>query len=222
MADFKLDALLEIDDSEIEDVNDELEASVEAEDGAAQQDGGGLFTPMNIIIGLLTAVLGQLKAVQGIMSGVFRIINLALLPVIAAISGLLQPVADFVLNTIGEGLDFGIARTFQQAASKFVSDLTTTINSFISDMRSAISEIPGVDITSNEQTVSESQTATGISTVTDAGSTTGFTQSGGQAGQFAAEQILEFAQNQIPDMQDEDKKDNFASFVSEALDELPT
>jgi len=100
MPDFSLDAMLEIDDSEVEDVNDELEASVSAEDDGGltpgQQDeqegmiAGGVSKGL-MAAGVIAGVLSQLKSITGIINAVFGAISRALIPAVEVIAEIIRP-----------------------------------------------------------------------------------------------------------------------------------
>jgi len=110
MADFELDAMLEIDDSQVEDVNNELEAGVAdgaAEPTPAQRDQQESIVAGGVSKGLLAAgvfggILSQLKSVGGLIQGVLGAISRALLPTVEVIADLLRPVVSFVNDFISD------------------------------------------------------------------------------------------------------------------------
>lgn len=116
MADFDLDAMLSIDDSEIEDVNDDLQASVDGEgDGGLtagerdQQEGIIAGGASKAIAGatVLAGILSQVKSVQGVIGSVFSVISRALLPAVEVISDILRPINEAINRFIEQPVETG-------------------------------------------------------------------------------------------------------------------
>ena len=108
--DFTLDAMLEIDDSQVEDVNNELEASVTGGDGdisPAQRDqqesvvAGGVSKGL-LAAGVIAGILSQLKAITGIINAVLGAISRALIPVIEQVAEFVRPIVDLA-NRAAQG-----------------------------------------------------------------------------------------------------------------------
>lgn len=104
MADFELDAMLDIDDQEVEEVNNQLEADVTSDGGdltPAQQDqqegivAGGVSKGL-LATGIFGGLLSQLKSITSIVNAVFGILSRSLVPTIEIIADLIRPVVDFV------------------------------------------------------------------------------------------------------------------------------
>lgn len=100
--DFTLDAMLEIDDSQIDDVNNELEANVTGGGGEmspAQQDqqegvvAGGVSKGL-LAAGVIAGILSQLKTISGIVNAVLGAISRALVPIIEQVAEFVRPIVD--------------------------------------------------------------------------------------------------------------------------------
>jgi len=107
MPDFELDAMLEIDDSQVEEVNNELEADVNNQGGGNDDDlspaerdqressiAGGFRTALKAT-GLL-ALLSGLKPITALLGAILGAISRFLVPVIEDIADFLRPVINFV------------------------------------------------------------------------------------------------------------------------------
>jgi len=123
-SDFELDAMLEVDDSQLEDVNNELQVGGDGgEMTASQRDSqesvvaGGVSKGV-AAAGIFGALLSQLKSVSGIISAVLGFISRALIPTVEVIADLIRP-------------------------------LVEGINSFISDPTGAINNAVGFDAVNN-------------------------------------------------------------------------
>jgi len=111
--DFTLDAMLEIDDSQVDDVNNELEASVtgggDGDISPAQQDqqesivAGGVSKGL-LAAGVLGGLLSQLKSITGVINAVFGIISRALVPAVEILADLFRPVVGFVNDFLADPL----------------------------------------------------------------------------------------------------------------------
>ena len=107
-SDFELDAMLEIDDSQVEEVNNELEADVNATGGdvtPAERDqqeqivAGGVSKGL-LGIGVFTAILSQLKTVTAIIDAVLGAISRALIPVVEQVAEFIRP----IISTVNEAV----------------------------------------------------------------------------------------------------------------------
>lgn len=99
-SDFQLDAMLEIDDSQIDDVNNELEATMSGGDSSpAQRDqqesvvAGGVSKGL-LAAGVITGILSQLKSITGIVNAVLGAISRALIPIIEKVAEFVRPIVD--------------------------------------------------------------------------------------------------------------------------------
>lgn len=108
-SDFELEAMLEIDDSQVDQVNDQLQVTGQ-NDGEVtpsqrnQQEGivaGGVSKGI-AAAGVFAAILGQLKSVSGFVSAVFGTISRALVPTIELLAEFLRPIAGFVNDFIAD------------------------------------------------------------------------------------------------------------------------
>lgn len=101
--------------------------------GAGQVGGiaalGSLISPITAVVGILTAILSQLRSVQQFTGGIFRIVQRKLAPIIAsfiqllrpAISNVTQALANFnIRDALSSGFD-NVARTFQNVAEDVLS-----------------------------------------------------------------------------------------------------
>jgi len=143
--DFTLDAMLEIDDSQVDDVNNELEASVTGGDGdisPAQQDqqesvvAGGVSKGL-LAAGVITGILSQLKSITGIISAVLGAISRALIPIIEQVAEFVRPIVDLANRAqqgqedavnIVEGVGSALAPTLASGGSLFPGFGTRTVN----------------------------------------------------------------------------------------------
>lgn len=215
--DFVLDAVLEVDDQQIDDVNNELEANVEAEDGG-QEEGGGLFTATNIVLGILTAILSQLQGATSILDGLFKTLNLILTPIWQGIASAVRPLADLFMQVAQAVQKFGIANTLSEFGNQLLNDLTSFINSAINSLKTALNQIPGVNMDTGDQAVSRQQTSTGVQTAGTVASGAA-SPAGALNPQFLAEGF-EQATTLTADLQDEESKETWASIAADMVDEV--
>lgn len=107
--DFTLDAMLEIDDSQVDDVNNELEANVTGGDGGemspVQRDqqesvvAGGFSTALKAT-GIL-AVLSQLTPITGALSAILGVIGRSLVPIIEKVADFIRPLVNLANQAFG-------------------------------------------------------------------------------------------------------------------------
>lgn len=96
-SDFQLDAMLEIDDSQVDDVNNELEATMSGGDSSpAQRDqqesvvAGGVSKGL-LAAGVIAGILSQLKSITGIVNAVLGAISRSLVPIIEEVADIIRP-----------------------------------------------------------------------------------------------------------------------------------
>lgn len=105
-SDFELDAMLEIDDSQVDEVNNELEADVTGggDVSPAQKDtqqsvvAGGFRTALKAT-GLL-AILSQLKPITATLGAILGVIGRSLVPVVEALAEFIRP----LVQGVNEGI----------------------------------------------------------------------------------------------------------------------
>lgn len=215
--DFKLDAMLEVDDQQVDEVNNELEAGVNVED-TGEDEGGGLFGATNIVLAILTGILSQLQGAQSVLSGLFRILNLILTPIFQGIASAVRPLAELFMQVAQAVQKFNITGVLEAFGNQLLNDLTGFINSAINSLKTALNQIPGVSLDTGGQTVSREQTSTGVQTAGNVA-----TAAGSPAGvlnpQFLAEGF-EQATTLTADLQDEEKKETWASIAADMVDEV--
>lgn len=217
--DFVLDAMLEVDDSQVDKVNNELETDINVQGGEEEEGGGGIFTKGTVILGILSAILSQLQGFQSILSGLFNLVNLILTPIWQAIATAVRPLADLFMQVTQAIQKLGIGNILEAFGNKLLDDLTAFINNAINSLKNALNQIPGVNIdTGDGQTVSRNQTATGVQTAGGAASAAA-SPAGVLSPQFLAEGF-EQATTLTSDLQDEEKKGVFASIAADMVDEV--
>jgi len=110
MPDFELDAMLEIDDSQVDQVNDELQVGGGGDLSATdkrEQEGvvaGGVSKGLAgaAIIG---GILSQLKSVTGFLDGIFQTLSTAFLPIIEGLTNIFRPVLETIQGIVGGATD---------------------------------------------------------------------------------------------------------------------
>lgn len=132
--DATLDVVLMPDESNLEDVQDELMLGV---DDSGKSDGGGNGGVGELLASIgskLAIVSGAITIIPGMLNGVMRLLEVALLPLTAWFASLLAPVLKKMLR-------FLVNNNVFQQISEFASRVVNKIASFIDAAMQIASEI---------------------------------------------------------------------------------
>lgn len=223
--DLEVGVLLEPDTSELDKVEDrEVETSSGEGQGSTGDGGGGLFTGTNIVLALLTGILGATKSGQELLGGLIRTINAIVAPVLNGIFQLIRPLTNKFLDIAAVIGNLSVGTVINEAFNRLINDLTNLLTNFINDLRNAINNIPGVDVPGgggrNQGNQSNVQTATDLTTTgTDLALGRGTPLTPAAVNQFISE-ANNLLTTQVQDLQDEDKVEEYASWVQSKVDDI--
>jgi len=140
--DVVLSAVVEVTDkSQLEDLT--ANVSPEADGGASAGGGGGgggIMEMLGSMTGLLkvaTVALGVLAAVPGLLSGVLRLLEVALLPIGILFQSLLAPLIQRLLKFLVQNDVFG-------AIQRFASSIVSAISNFVADLQPLIDSLSNI------------------------------------------------------------------------------
>jgi len=138
--DVVLSAVVEVTDkSQLEDLT--ANVSPEADGGASAGGGGGgagglldILGNMSGLLKVATVALGVLAAVPGLLSGVLRLLEVALLPIGILFQSLLAPLIQRLLKFLVQNDVFG-------AIQRFASSIVSAISNFVADLQPLIDSL---------------------------------------------------------------------------------
>jgi len=223
-ADAELGVMLEP-KNDLEDEVDDIEVGADVNGGAGRGRGGNTGTLLGAgavargaaagaVLGILAAMLSQLRSVNETASGLLKTFNRLALPLIASIVDLIRPLIDFV----NEGLaQFNIRDALNSFTSSIGATFSRVADSIITGFNNAVSSIPGVDIgqegnqnTRGSRGGNVGGQAVGTSIAATNPAITGFSVLANQLDNLGTD---------TADLQDEDKKETGANILGQILEE---